>query len=339
MIDGGVGEDALEVGLRGSGPCAHDYRGDGEDKQRRADLRDLVAEERKRDAQQAVDAHLRHGAGEEHGYGRWGLSVCGGQPGVERHHGHLDGKTGEDTDGQPQHDGAEMRGDHLLKCAGGGELASWPKSMAAGGEEDSEEREQQRHGTGHGVDEELRGCGAAARASPELDEEEGGNEAEFPEQEPVEEIERGEGTEEAGLEDQDEGEVEVGLMVNAVGRIDRHEGNDGGEHEHERAEAVDAEMVFDAERGCPCDALNHAHGSVDGQVGPDEESDGEARDGGEESDGARVFGGKERDGCADEGQHGEQRQDVEAGRHSRSWPALQIRIATSATTASARILR
>ena len=67
VIDRGVGEDALEVLLRGSGPGAHDDSGDGENQKRGADLGDLVAEERKRDAQQAVDAHFGHGAGEQHG--------------------------------------------------------------------------------------------------------------------------------------------------------------------------------------------------------------------------------------------------------------------------------
>ena len=237
-------------------------------------LRDLVAEERERDAEETVDAHLRHGAGEQHGDWRWGFSVGGGQPGVERDQGHLDREAGEDADGEPDAvTRAEVRGDHLFERAGGGELREVAEVHAAGGEEDGEEREEQGHGADHGVDEELRGCRAAARAAPELDEEEGGDEAEFPEQEPVEEVERGEGTEEAGLEDEDEAEVEIGLMVDAVGCIDRHEGDDGGEHEHERAEAVDAEVILDAERGSPGYALDHAHGAVGGQAGPDEESE------------------------------------------------------------------
>jgi len=117
--------------------------------------------------------------------------------------------------------------------------ARYPKSMLPVETNTARNASRQGRGTGHGVDEELRGRRAAARASPELDEKESGDEAEFPEQKPVEEIERGERTEKAGLEDQDQAEVEVRLMMHAVRGIDRHERDDGGEHQHERAQAVD----------------------------------------------------------------------------------------------------
>ena len=81
---------------------------------------------RQRDAQQAIDAHLRHGAGEQHGDGRRRLSIRGGQPGVEGHERHFDREAGEDADGEPRHHRAQMRGDHLRERAGcghGGEVA------------------------------------------------------------------------------------------------------------------------------------------------------------------------------------------------------------------------
>ena len=107
-----------------------------------------------------------------------------------------------------------------------------------------------------------------------------------------------------------EAEVEAGLMVDAVGGVDRHERDDGGEHEHERAEAVDAEVILDAQRGRPGDALDQADGAVGGQLGPDEEGQGEAGERGDEGHGAGVLAGEERDGRADEGQHGEERQVI-----------------------------
>ena len=85
VIDRGVSEDALQIFLRGGGPRAHHDGGDGKNQQRRAHGGDLHAEDGKRDAQQAVDAHLRHGAGKQHGDGRGRFSVRGGQPGVEGH--------------------------------------------------------------------------------------------------------------------------------------------------------------------------------------------------------------------------------------------------------------
>ena len=155
----------------------------------------------------------------------------------------------------------------------------------------------------------------------------------------MEEIERGERTEKAGLEDQDQAEVEVRLMMHAVRGIDRHERDDGGEHQHERAQAVDAKMILDAERRRPGDALDHAHAAVGRQAGPDEERKAQACDGCEEGHGARVFAGEERGSRADKGHHGQERQYVKAGRIFVHGRALQIRIAASATTASARILR
>jgi len=128
-----------------------------------------------------------------------------------------------------------MRGDHLFERAGGSELRELAEVHASSGEEEGEERDEQGHGAGHGVDEELRGCRTAALTTPELDEKECRNQAEFPEQEPVEEIERGEGAEETGLEDENEAEVEVRLMVYAVRRVDRHEGDDGRKDQHQRA--------------------------------------------------------------------------------------------------------
>ena len=112
-----------------------------------------------------------------------------------------------------------------------------------------------------------------ARGPPhKLDEEECGNEAQLPEQKPVEEIERGEGAEEARLKHQHQAEEQAGHMVHAVRRINRHERDDGREHQHQRAEAVDAEMILNAQRRRPGDAFDQADAAVGGQVHPDEQA-------------------------------------------------------------------
>ncbi len=224
VIDRGVREDALQIRLRGRGPRAHDDSGGSKNKQRRAHGGNLRTEDRNGDAQQAVDAHLRHRAGKQHGHRRRRLSVRGGQPRVERHERHFDREAGEHADGEPRHHRTEMRGHHLRELAGCSHLRELAKVHGAGRvftrgrEEDGEERKQERHRAGHGVDEELRGRRTALRAAPQLDEEECGDEAQFPEQKPVEEIERGEGAEESRLKREHQAEEEAGHVVHAMRR-------------------------------------------------------------------------------------------------------------------------
>ncbi len=79
---------------------------------------------------------------------------------------------------------------------------------------DGEEGQQHRDAADHGVNQELRGGGGAARSSPELDEEEGGDQAELPKDKPVEEIQRGEGAEQASLQQQHQREIEARAFLN-----------------------------------------------------------------------------------------------------------------------------
>ncbi len=65
----------------------------------------------------------------------------------------------------------------------------------------------------------------------------------------------------------------------------------------------------------------------------------EAGQRGEERNAARVPAGEERDGRANKRQHGEERQDRKSGRKYVHGRLLQIRIAASATTATARMRR
>ncbi len=104
----------------------------------------------------------------------------------------------------------------------------------------------------------------------------------------MEEILRGEGTEEAGFEQQYQCEVEIGLAVHVVRRVNRHERDDGGEHEHQRTEAVHAEAIFDAKRRRPGVLLDKAHAAVGGQMRPDYKRNCEACHGGENGDETRA---------------------------------------------------
>ena len=176
-----VGKDALQILLRRRRPRAHHYRGHGQHQQRGPELRNLRPKERNRNPQQAIDAHLRHGAGQQHGHRRRRLGIGRGQPGVEGKHRHLDGKAGQYADSQPQHHGAQVRGNHRLQFARRSQQRQVRKVHAAGGKKDRQKGHQQRHGAGHGIDKELRRRRPAPLAAPQLDEEESRNQAEFPE--------------------------------------------------------------------------------------------------------------------------------------------------------------
>ena len=110
---------------------------------------------------------------------------------------------------------------------------------------------------GHGVDEELRRRRAAPRPAPQLDEKEGGNQAQLPEEKPVEEIQRRKGAEEPRLQRQHQRKVKPRLMMHAVRGIHRHQRDDGREHQHQRAQPVHAEVVLDAQRRRPRVLLDH----------------------------------------------------------------------------------
>ena len=127
-------------------------------------------------------------------------------------------------------------------------------------------------------------------------------------------------------------------MVHAMLRgIHRHERDDGREHEHQAAEAVDTEVILDAERRRPRGALHQTDAAIGRNASPDEQRNQQAGKRCKERNNARVTAGEKRDGRARERQHREQRQDWEPEYvHGR---LLQRSIATSATTAAARMRR
>ena len=67
----------------------------------------------------------------------------------------------------------------------------------------------------------------------------------------MEEIQRGEGAEEAGLQQQHQREVERDALFDLPGGEHADGHDDRREQQHQQAEAVDADAVFDAERRDP----------------------------------------------------------------------------------------
>ena len=83
VVDGGVGEDALQIFLRQRGVGGKNDGRDREPQQRRQHHLHFRAEDGQQNAQEAVEAHLRHGAGQKDGGAGGRFCVGGGQPGME----------------------------------------------------------------------------------------------------------------------------------------------------------------------------------------------------------------------------------------------------------------
>jgi hypothetical protein len=121
------------------------------------------------------------------------------------------------------------------------------------------------------------------------------------------------------LETEHESEVEAGLRGDAPGGAYSHQGDNGGEEKHERAQAVDAEVIFDAQAGHPGRALDIMHAAVSADSVPDEEGEGQGEERTEKGDDARIPAGDERDAGGrrwNRGEDGEQRLG-----HRRTCPA------------------
>ena len=155
----------------------------------------------------------------------------------------------------------------------------------------------------------------------------------------MKEVERGKGTEEAGFEDQDEAVEKAGHVVDAMRGIDRHKSDNGGEQEHERAEAIDTEVILDAQRRRPTVQLDEADHSIGGKTDPNDKGHNETNQRSDQRDAARVLAREERDCRADEGQHGEDRQNRKAAGDCVHGRLLQKRMTTRATTPTARMRR
>ncbi len=228
-----------------------------------------------------------------------------------------------------------MRLDHRRKRAGLGESGEVAEVHRACREKDGEKRDQQCRRTGHGVNEKLRGRGTAPRTAPQLDEKEGGDQAQLPKQKPVEKIKRGECAEKSRLEHENQAVKEPRHVMNAMRRVNGHQRNDGRKHEHQRSQPVDANVIFDTERRHPGRAFNQSNRTVGRQLRPDKKRDGQRGQPGEQSYAARLLAGEKRDSGAGQRQHGEQREDG----NSVHGLTLQSKIATSATTPAARMRR
>ncbi|MEZ5284323.1 MAG: hypothetical protein R2712_05840 [Vicinamibacterales bacterium] len=122
---------------------------------------------------------------------------------------------------------------------------------------EADDGHQHQHAAGHRVEDELdRGVDALVVA-PDPDEEVHRDEQDVPEDVEEEEVERTEDADHGGLEDQHEdGELLHAALDALPGRQERNRRQEARQHDEHQAEAVDAQVVLDAEGRNPGVALD-----------------------------------------------------------------------------------
>ena len=97
----GVGDEPVEVVLADGGQTAVDDADHRQDADGGSRPPGRLREDGQQDGDHAVGADLVQDPDEQHGGTRGGLLGGVGKPGVQRHHGGLDGQGGEDTQEYP----------------------------------------------------------------------------------------------------------------------------------------------------------------------------------------------------------------------------------------------
>jgi len=114
-------------------------------------------------------------------------------------------------------------------------------------EVEEQDAEQHQHGAQQGIEEELDGGIKLARPAPDADQQVHGHEHGFPENEEEEEIQGHEDAEHAGLQHQKPGVVLLGALLDGgPGGEDGNPPQQGGEHDEQERNAVDAKVVTGA---------------------------------------------------------------------------------------------
>src|SRR5438094_5401169 len=253
MTDGTVGDEALHVFLHEADERAVD---DADQREHDDDLDDARAhgpfagQERQRETDEAVGAHFQQDAGQNDGAGRGRFRVRVGNPGVEREHGHFDGEGEEEAPEEPDF---QWIGEFLRSIEQSGNIKRAHRARRNRRVEVQRQNgEQHDYRTRQGVQEKFDGGVETAVASPDADEEVHGNKHHFPENVKEEKVERGEHADHAGLQEQQQNVVFLGARVDgAPGRKDGDHAAEGGEHDEEQADAVNAEVRAPTDGGNP----------------------------------------------------------------------------------------
>ena len=264
VADRRVGDQPLPVALRHGDQRAVD---DADDRQRR-DHRDerprRVGQDRQAEPDEPVRPHLQEDGRQDDRAGRRRVGVRVGQPGVEREHRHLDREAQEEgQEHPPLQAGVEAV---LLELDDvEGVLPGLRVGVVVVQRQDAE---QHHDAADQGVQEELDGRVEPAVAAPDADQEVHRDQHHLPEQEEQQEVERHEGADHPGLEEEQEDVV----LLHPLGdrRPRRQDGDDAHQRrqqDHQRREAVHAEVVPGADRRDPRRALHELVRRVGDVVG------------------------------------------------------------------------
>ena len=264
-----VRDELLDVGLcEGDQRAVHDAD-DGEDAEIRRDHARGPREHREREAQQAIAAELEHDGREDDGARSRRLDVGIGQPGVERKQRDLDAE-GE-RKGEEAEELRSVRQDHLAQRL----VVERPHA----GERvvlhvEVKNRDDHEQRADHRVDDELDGRVETTLTAPDPDDEVHRDEHHFPEDVEEEQVERGEGADHAGLEDEQRDDELAHLLVDREPRARDDDGHEErGEQDEPQRDAVDAQVKAHAQRLDPRDVhdVGEAGGVEAEQAEGDEE--------------------------------------------------------------------
>ena len=181
------------------------------------------------------------------GASTWGVR----KPGVEREHRDLDREPDEEGEEHPELETRRVGGLHETEQVEG-VFAGRPVV----GEVERQDAEQHQDAAHQRVEEELDGRVELPRAAPDPDEEVHRDQHHFPEHVEQEEVERHEDAEHSRLEQQQEDVVLLDALGDRLpGRQDGDEAEQRGHQDQQQADAVEAEVVLDADARDPLVAL------------------------------------------------------------------------------------
>ncbi len=206
-------------------------------------------EERQRETHEAIRPHLQQNARQDDGASGRRFHVGIRQPRVKRKHRNLDGKSNKEGDEEPDRGVERNQRCRLIKFRNAeGENAGNCVVM----EVEEQNAQQHEHGAQQRVQKELDGRIEFARAAPDADQQIHRHQHRFPENEEEEEIERHEDAHHSRLQHQ-KPDV-IFLHPNLDGgprRKNRDPTQQRGQHDQQKRNAVNAQVVTRANRGNP----------------------------------------------------------------------------------------
>ncbi len=212
-------------------------------------MRHDCGKEWQREAHESVRSHLQQNARQNNGASGRRFHVRIRQPGVERKHRNLDGKSDEECYKKPNRniERNERRGLIKLRNAEG-EEARHRVVM----EVEEQNAQQHQHRAEQRIQEELDGRIKFARPAPDADQQIHRHQHRFPENEEEEKIERHEDAEHSRLQHQKPDVIFFDAVLDGGPRREnRDPAQQRGEHDQQKRNAVNAQVVTRANRGNP----------------------------------------------------------------------------------------